>query len=66
MELAFPLLLKLLIQWIEDEEQDQMFMGYVLGFGLSFALAVKSYMNILGTYFTDFCNAKIRSAIKVK
>lgn len=64
MELAFPLLLKLMLEWVGDEEAED-YLGYVYAGGLSLALGIKSYTNILSGYFADYANAKIRSGIKV-
>ena len=65
MELAFPLLLKEMLEWVSEEEADQL-KGYLIAGALTLVLGVKSYMNIIGSYFTDNANAKVRSSVKVR
>lgn len=63
--MSFPVILKLMLEWIEEENPD-MQQGYIIAGMISLALLLRSYVGLIGDYLLELANAKIRNSVRVK
>lgn len=65
MEMLFPVILKILLEWVEKTEFE-ISDGLLYASAMSLTVLARTFIGIHGDYILELNNAKIRNTIRVK